>query len=142
MIVIGNEADTARPVAAPSYIIARDLLATCASEIRRQAAAMQSLDTALGAVLDMYRHAPSRKMDEKKHMTATLIADLQRADRLRQEVEGVARALDLLVAAESLATVIASDSVRDCTPLMDLQDRLLPQSCLAPGPITCVVAVP
>lgn len=123
MIFVGNDADWPRP-ATPSEITARDLLANCASELRRQAGVMQSLDAALGAVLDLSRKTMCPAQADAQ-IIAGLRMDLQKADQLRQEVEGVAKALDLLVGVESFAAAIGSDAVCACTPLMDLQVRFL-----------------
>lgn len=124
MIFEGLEAEAAAPAAAPSEIVARDLLAACSSEIRRQAGAMASLDASLGAMLDIWRRS-SDSAETKTLMTPGLLAELQRADQLRQEMEGIARTLALLVAAGSLILPIRSETVRACTPLGDLQGRLL-----------------
>lgn len=132
MIFVGSDAERLRPVAAPSEIMARDLLANCASELRRQAGAMQSLDAALGTVLDLCRKALS-PAEADVQTIAGLRKDLQMADQLRQEVEGVAEALDLLVRVESLAAAIRSDAVFACTPLRDLQCRFLLEPSLISG---------
>lgn len=124
MIFVGDDAEWLRPAAVPSEIMARDLLANCASELRRQAGAMRSLDAALGAVLNLCRAALD-PAEADAQMIAGLRMDLQMADQLRQEGEGVAKALDLLAGVESLAAAIRSDAVCACTPLRDLQDRLM-----------------
>lgn len=133
MIFVGDDAEWRRPAAAPSEITARDLLANCASELRRQAGAMQSLDAALGAILNLCRNALG-PAEADAQMIAGLRTDLQMADQLRQEVEGVAKALDLLVGVESLAAAIRSDAVCACTPLMDLQNRFLLEPSLISRP--------
>lgn len=134
MIFIGNDAGGSHPATAKAEIMARDLLAGCAREIRQYAGAMQGLDTALGAVLDRLRSGPGPTTDRPAMMSPDLMADLQRADRLRQELEGVAKALELLVTVNSMETGIPSQAVRVCTPLLELQDRLLSRSFPTPGP--------
>lgn len=124
MIFVANDTETAAPAETPSEIVARDLLAACASEMRRQAGAMASLDTALGGVLEILRGS-SDPAGAKAQMTPALLAELQCADQLRQEMDGVARVLELLAGVESLILAIGSETVCACTPLTDLRRRLL-----------------
>jgi hypothetical protein len=131
MIVVANDTETVALAKTPSEIVARDLLAACASEMRRQAGAMASLDTALGGVLDMFRGS-SDPAGAKAQMSPALLAELQRADQLRQEMDGVARVLELLAGVESLILAVGSETVCACTPLTDLRGRLLSGS----GPVT------
>lgn len=131
MIFVANDTETAAPAETPSEIVARDLLAACASEMRRQAGAMASLDTALGGVLEIFRGS-SDPAGAKAQMTPALLAELQCADQLRQEMDGVARVLELLAGLESLILAVRSETVCACTPLTDLRGRLL----FGSGPVT------
>ena len=105
----------------PRHISARDLLAACAAELNRQAAALADLDAALGAVLlsapcAAKGRAPVRGQD---------MAALQQTDRIRQEMEGLARALALVLKAGSLSDALGGDEIAACTPVAALRDRLL-----------------
>ena len=119
MIFIGNSPDA--PVSLPpdQDIAMADLLSACASELRHQAIAMATLDTALGGILDLWRAG------ERRDLHPALLRDLQRADHLRQETEGLARVLDMLVQAGPSTDPIRSAAIRACTPLLAQQDRLL-----------------
>lgn len=99
---------------------ARRLLLACAAEAERQAAGMQQLDAALGAAVTMARHPANAAA-----LVSVLMTDLQKADLMRQELEGLSRALALLVAAPTPNTVLAAGSIRACTPLLAMQQRLL-----------------
>ncbi|MGP9806154.1 hypothetical protein [Paracoccus sp. NSM] len=87
----------------------------------RQAAAIADLDTALGGALLALRKAPGTGPALSGHD----ITALQRADRIRQEVDGVARALGLILKAGSLTATLEGRHVRACTPVAALQDRLM-----------------
>lgn len=54
-----------------------------------------------------------------------LIVDLQMADRMRQEAEGLARVLALLAQQEEGAGPVCAADIRACTPIAALQRRLL-----------------
>lgn len=102
----------------------RDLLAACAGEAGRLAAVAGRLDASMGAMLSHLARAPVRAGPEDPPVR-TLAQELQDADRLRQELSGLARALDLAVTAQSMSELLSAAQVRACTPLGALQDRLL-----------------
>lgn len=131
MIFIGDDAtgpsedrpaDAAGRVA--SEIAVADLFAACSDELRRQALALGRLDAALGEALLAIRRQPPGA-DPGGPVSPALLSELQQADRLRQEAEGLARVLDLIVGGATLSGTVPSDRVRACSPLADLQDRLL-----------------
>lgn len=119
MIFIGNGLHPPVNLPPDQDIAMADLLSACAVELRRQAVAMGALDAALGGILDLWRAGEARALHP------ALLRDLQKADHLRQESEGLARVLDLLVQAGPSCTAIRSAAIRACTPLLDQQDRLL-----------------
>jgi hypothetical protein len=106
------------------------LLAACAAEALRQAKAVARLDDALGATLtnaafpsDLASSDPATSPGPRAAPQA--ISALQHADLVRQEMNGLARALDLVVEFTSLGVKIPVQRVRDCTPLRGLQQRLI-----------------
>lgn len=108
----------------PSEVDPATLLAACAAEAERQAEGLRDLDAALGAALVMARRPIGDATDARALMSA-LAADLQKADRLRQEAEGLARALALLAGRPKSAGNLKAEQVRGCTPILALQHRLL-----------------
>ena len=106
------------PGAAADVILVEDLLVACAAEAGRIARAAERLDASFGAML-------SRLAADADAATGALAQDLQDTDRIRQELAGLARALDLAVTAGSLSAPLAAAQVRACTPLGHLQERLL-----------------
>lgn len=122
MIFVGDDENSSQaPQKAHRETSARDLLATCVKEMSRQAAAIADLDAALGDVLMALRHAPGAN----PALSGRDITALQGADRIRQEIEGIARALELILKAGSLNAGIEGRHVRSCTPVAALQDRLM-----------------
>lgn len=116
-----DEGSPQAPIKVRLEMSAHDLLATCVEEMGRQAAAIADLDAALGVALLALRNAQaSGPALSGRDMTA-----LQGADRIRQEVEGIAQALGLILKAGSLTANIKGRHVRACTPVAALQDRLL-----------------
>lgn len=112
----------------PEDIGAQALLVACATEAARQARAMNQLDAVLGDALQTMSGAPHPVTSSPSSLSA-LIGGLQSADRLRQEIEGLAGVLELLASLDTLAVVIRAEQVRARTPLAALQQRLLvPQS--------------
>jgi hypothetical protein len=105
---------------APSETDARQLLLACAAEAERQAAGMQQLDAALGAAVAMARDPAMAST-----LVSALMTDLQKADLMRQELDGLSRALALLVAVPTLNTVVPANGIFGCTPLLAMQQRLL-----------------
>lgn len=134
MIVIGPDHVVAE-AALPTRIGAADLLAACAAEAGRQAATMSELDTALGTALQMLRAmiASGEEGRGRATLVSALIADLQMADRLRQESEGLARALEMLAGLSSLNDQVPAEDIRACTPFAALQERLLAPPKRAPS---------
>lgn len=127
MIVIDEsqqEATATHEVA--DVVPVHDLLAACAREAARIALAAEKLDTSMGALLSHFAGKPDGVRTDDTHVR-TLAQDLQDADRIRQELSGLARALDLAVAAQSMTALLSAEQVRTCTPLGTLQTRLLSQ---------------
>ena len=114
-----NEADNTADV-----IPVHDLLAACAVEAARIALAAEKLDKSIGAMLSQLARNHDCVRTEDAH-TRALAQDLQEADRIRQELSGLARALDLAVAARSMSAPVSAEQVRACTPLATMQNRLL-----------------
>ena len=108
----------------PAEIEPAALLAACAAEAGRQAEGLRQLDAALGAALVLAQR-PAADPAEARVLISALAADLQQADRLRQEAEGLARALALLSDRPKGAGRLTADQVRGCTPILALQRRLL-----------------
>ena len=108
----------------PTRITARDLLLACASEAWRQSAAAARLDAVLGASLGAMRSSGSAVSDRPEAL-APLAGELQKADLLRQELEGLARTLALLANVRSFSASLTAEQVRLCAPLGELQGRLL-----------------
>lgn len=124
MFIDDDPLDAAETVTPTDEIGAGALLAACVAEAERQAAALHQLDAALGAALVMARRPPGNAVDGAALISA-LAADLQQADRLRQESEGLARALALLARLPPPSGTVRADEVRRCTPFVALQQRLL-----------------
>lgn len=113
------------------------LLAACAAEAARLATGLRQLDAALGAALVLAQRpngpAPppgtgaGADASEARTLISALASDLQQADRLRQEADGLAQTLSLLVNRPKSAGPLTADQVRGCTPVLDLQRRLLSQ---------------
>ncbi len=95
----------ATPPPAPQTV--EGLLLACMAEARHVARALAELDRGLGAV------------DGK------LPRSLQRLDLLRQEAEGLAGALALVVAAPVPGTMLDPDAIMRATALHDQRNRLL-----------------
>ena len=111
----------APPDLLPSHVSADALLAACVRAASGQAQALHKLDMALGQAVTMARHG----VGDGAALIAALTADLQQADRLRQEAEGLARALHLLATVPMQGHQLTADQVRGCTPVASLQRRLL-----------------
>lgn len=105
----------------PEEIAARDVLAACAVESARQADVMARLDASIGSALAILRRQP----EGQRSPPSDLVIALQQADRLRQEMDGLAQVLALLSGLGSQGGTILASRVRACTPFRDLQDRLL-----------------
>lgn len=105
----------------PTHVTADALLGACAREAAGQAQAIHQLDAALGRAVTMVRG----QAGDRAALIAALTADLQQADRLRQEAEGLARALRLLATVPMHDHRLTADQVRGCTPFVALQMRLL-----------------
>lgn len=121
-----EEADTIHvdDDALPVEVEPAALLAACATEAERQANGLRQLDAALGAALALAQR-PAADPAEGRALISALASDLQQADRLRQEAEGLARALALLANRPKGAGCLPADQVRGCTPILALQRRLL-----------------
>lgn len=139
MFILDDETEADEAPDLPTEIEPAALLAACAAEAERQAEGLRQLDAALGAALALARQpaadgdlntGPSGAgaADGATHARAlisALMSDLQKADRLRQEAEGLARALALLAGRPRSAGRVKADQVRSCTPVVALQNRLL-----------------
>lgn len=108
----------------PTQVIARRLLFACIKEAERLALSMKDLDRTLGSKIAI-THQPEKVADFVRNLSS----DLQKADIIRQELEGLSRALDLLWDVETLDDRISNDSICCCTPLVDMQRRLLNFDC-------------
>jgi len=120
MFVDGDTTEEPEIFCAMSQTNARQLLLACVAEAQRQAAGMAQLDAALGAAVAMARHPANATA-----LVSALMTDLQKADLMRQELEGLSRALSLLVAVPTLNTVVSARGIQGCTPLLAMQQRLL-----------------
>jgi hypothetical protein len=95
----------------PSEKPVHDLLAACAAEATRQAAAMRDLDGFVGDLL----------------MRGAAAADpqaLQRLDLLRQEADGLARVLQLVASQAERNTMVDGTAVTACLPLAAQRARI------------------
>lgn len=132
MIVICDARDTQADAPADREIAAQDLLSACATEMRRQAAEMAALDGALGRLLELWNRSASQP-GAQPGLLPSLLRDLQKADQLRQEIEGLATILDLLAQAGGSPATIQFEAIRAGTPLRDQQTRLLRSADRATG---------
>lgn len=105
-------------------VLVEDVLAACAEEAGRIALAAERLDASMGALLSQIIGTSAPTGTENAPIRR-LAQDLQAADCIRQELSGLARTLDLVVAARSVTATLRVAQVRGCTPLGDLQRRLL-----------------
>lgn len=124
MIIIDDDAtaDDAAPL--PPAVAARHLLAACAAELARQAAALAALDASLGEVGDLFAgHHDGAAMGHDR--TATLMRALQQVDRLRQESAGVGGVLGLVCDVAAVAGEVPVAAVQEKAGMRDLQARLL-----------------
>jgi hypothetical protein len=121
MLFDDDPGGAAPPDPLPSHVSADVLLVACARVAAGQAQALNRLDAALGLAVTMARHGVGDSAD----LIAALTADLQQTDRLRQEAEGLARALHLLATVPMQGHQLTADQVRGCTPVASLQRRLL-----------------
>lgn len=157
MFVEDGAGPTEEPFDTPEEVAPSVLLAACAAEAERQAADLRKLDAALGAALIAARRqsgagfgcqpsdagardrggaggaAPSGRAVqgpslEEPGLVPALVADLQLADQIRQEAEGLAKVLALLAGRREGDGWFSAAQVRACTPVSALQRRLL-----APG---------
>ena len=64
-------------------------------------------------------------MSEEPALVPALVADLQLADQIRQEAEGLAKVLALLAGRGDDDGWFSAAQVRACTPVSALQRRLL-----------------
>ena len=132
MIIICDAGDTQADAPADRGIAAQDLLFACATEMRRQAADMATLDAALGRLLELWNRSASQP-GAQSGLLPSLLRDLQKADQLRQEIEGLAAILDLLAQAGGSPATIQFEAIRAGTPLRDQQTRLLRSADCATG---------
>ncbi len=120
MLFADDPGGTLQPDPWPPDVTAGDLLATCAAEAARQAQALHRLDTALAQTMAVLRAGPGEAA-----VIRNLTAELQQADQVRQEAEGLARALALLARLPPRPERLSADQVRACTPFVALQRRFL-----------------
>ena len=123
MIFIGGTPSVERSGDMPSEVTTQDLLVACAAAMRRQADAMGKMDVALGKVLEHLRR-PALPTGAAASICGSLMRDLQRADRIRQEAEGLAKVLEVVACSGTVEGSIPTDALRGCTPLAELQARL------------------
>ncbi len=125
MIVIDGDRQEPRATQGEGDLIpVQDLLAACAAEAGRIALAAEQLDISMGAMMAQF-FGPSGGIAAQDAAVRGLAQELQAADRIRQELSGLARALDLVVGAPSMTALLPVTQVRSCTPLGQLQHRLL-----------------
>jgi hypothetical protein len=109
----------------PGGVCVQAVLAACAAEAVRQAQVMSALDASIGSVLTVLRRGSDGQV---RHPPSGLVTALQQADRLRQEMEGLAKVLILLTDLGRDAEIVDAGLVRACTPFRELQERLLGQA--------------
>ena len=113
-MIFGDEEAACPTSLPPTPDVTREaLLAACAAEVQRQAQACIALDHALGRLCAALPVPPLP------------IRDLQAIDRLRQELEGLARVMALLSTPALEEAAIPRAALLACTPLRDLRARLL-----------------
>lgn len=121
---IDDPADVPLPGASLRDSIAcHDLLRACAAEARRQAREMAEMDRAFGAML-----MPDGDMSWDRGIQpvgGAIAAQLQKVDRLRQEIHGLAGILDLVAGLASLSAELPAEAVRGRVSVIALCDRLL-----------------
>ena len=125
--MILDDADDAGPPERdlPDSIGAATLLAACATEAARQARAFGALDRSLGQAVGLLRAAMSGKPEVDPAGLSALMRDLQMADSLRQDSEGLARTMALLVGLSALTDRVSAADLRACTVVHALYLRLL-----------------
>lgn len=107
--------DPAPTPTVPTASSVQDLLAACAAEAKRQAAAMEDLDGFVGAILMCGAEAADPKA-------------LQRLDLLRQEADGLARVLQLVASLTEHGTMVDGTAVTACLPLAAQRARISVQA--------------
>ncbi len=120
MIIDDPHSEQSDDCQGPTQVIARRLLFACIKESERQALSMKDLDRTLGSTIAI-AHQPEKVADFFRNLSS----DLQKADIIRQELEGLSRVLDLLWNVETLDDRISNDRIYCCTPLVDMRRRLL-----------------
>lgn len=105
---------------APTHFVARDLLLACVAEAERHAFFLKELDSVLGAAFGVDRRSASVSEFVKEFSL-----ELQRADIIRQELEGLSSLLKLLQGIATLEDTIPYDRIQCCSPLADMQRRIL-----------------
>lgn len=120
MIVENQFSTSAIDDQAPTHVVARDLLLACIAEAERHAFFMKELDLVLGAAFGADRRSASVS-DFVKEFSM----ELQKADIIRQELEGLSSLLKLLESVATLEDSISYDRIQLCSPLADMQRRLL-----------------
>jgi hypothetical protein len=124
MIFIDAEDSAATATELPAAIGMADLLAACAAEAARQAATLAELDTAIGATLELLRSADTAGSTDPT-VVSMLARELQMADLLRQESEGLARVLALVSDGRGLSDQVSGAEIGACVRLGALQARML-----------------
>jgi hypothetical protein len=99
----------------PDSIAAGALLAACAIEAARQAQAFGTLDRSLGQAVGLLRAAMAGNPEVDPAGLSALIRDLQMADGLRQDSEGLARAIALVSGSSALTDRVSAEDLRACT---------------------------
>lgn len=128
MIFEGTEDEDAPPPL-PDIVSGRDLLAACAAEVSRQAAAFAALDRTMGKVLGLVQLSAAAN----REIVSGLLHEMQGIDRLRQECEGLARTMAVLAVLPSLSSPVQARDVLELAAVGDLQRRLLSQRSVASG---------
>lgn len=103
------ESEQTCPTAARTAV---DVLSACVAEAERHANAISQMDRAIGAALEN----GSGAIDAQT---------LQTLDLLRQEAEGLARALNLATSMPSPDTVIDAEAMTRCVPVAAQRARFM-----------------
>jgi hypothetical protein len=112
LIVEEGPDDVAHPPRPTVDRTAGELLEACVAEMARHAAALDSLDAAVGKALCAGTDTEG-------------IRTLQGLDLLRQEALGLSRLLRLVAAAESLDDLLRGETVAECLPIGAQLSRLM-----------------
>lgn len=124
MIVIEPEDAGSVGIDLPDQIAGDDLLRACVGEAQRQASLLVMLDDTLGNVVDLVRRAQRGDTITEDDLPGLRVA-LQLADQVRQESEGLHRALHLLTQHALVPSAVAASAIAQCTSLHAQRTRFL-----------------